>query len=123
MGVQAHFPACGELKRIPVLDLGLLTDERRSSSDPYAAKTRFADTLESLVGYSLTEFLLHNDVRKLNRCQECREFYVSRTVRPSKFCSPKCRLGFHNRKRIESGEHREYKRKKRERGAKPSYYG
>jgi len=72
---------------------------------------------------SLVDFLLDNDRRKLKYCDECENFFISKTIRASRFCSDKCRLAWHNRKRIESGEHRDYKRKKRKEGAKESYYG
>jgi len=72
---------------------------------------------------SLVDFLLNNDRRKLKYCDECENFFISKTIRISRFCSDKCRRAWHNRKRIESGEHREYKRKKRMEGAKESYYG
>jgi hypothetical protein len=80
----------------------------------------------SLLGgaiYSLFEFLNKNDRRKLKFCDKCNKFFISKTIRSSKFCSEKCRLSWHNRRRIESGEHREYKRRKRKDGAKESYYG
>lgn len=84
---------------------------------------RFFEFVYTIVGYSLLEFLLHNDRRKLNYCEECHKFYISKSVRKQRFCSKKCRLTWHNRIRIESGEHRDYKRKKRKEGAKESYYG
>jgi len=84
----------------------------------------YVDTIiDFLFSESLVGFLLTNDRRKLKYCQECNKFYISKGVRPAKFCSDKCRLKHHNRKRIESGEAREYKRKKRMEGAKESYYG
>jgi hypothetical protein len=78
---------------------------------------------DSSVAFSLAEFLLHKDRRRLKYCDECEKFFVSKSIRPSRFCSDKCRLAWHNLKRIESGEAREYKRKKRAEGAKESYYG
>jgi hypothetical protein len=91
--------------------------------DSWDDKGRFCEFIYGIVGYSLSEFLLDNDRRKIKLCQECKQFYVSKTTRPSKYCSDKCRLAYHNRKRIQSGEAREYKRKKRRKGAKESYYG
>jgi hypothetical protein len=83
----------------------------------------FRQSLISAAFYSLTEFLLQNDRRKLKFCDGCYKFYISKTIRNQRFCSSKCRMKFHNQRRIESGEHREYKRKKRMEGAKESYYG
>lgn len=71
-----------------------------------------ADELLLFAAYSLTEFIIKNDRRKIRKCINCKMFYISKTSRDSKFCSDKCRLGFHNRKRIESGEHARYKREK-----------
>jgi hypothetical protein len=59
----------------------------------------------------------------LHNCQNCENFYFPKTKRKSKYCSDKCRLAFHNRKRIKSGIAKDYKRKKRREGAKESYYG
>lgn len=74
----------------------------------------------SIVAYSLAEWLLNNDRRKLRLCRECNRYYTSSYVpsprKPSKYCSDKCRLSFHNRKRIESGEARRYKRERRAAG-------
>ena len=82
-----------------------------------------SSTINHIVKTSLVCFLITNDRRKLKYCQECNKFYTSKSVHPAKFCSDKCRMAYNNRKRIESGEAREYKRKKRMEGAKESYYG
>jgi hypothetical protein len=80
--------------------------------------------LNTPVPFFLVEFLKQPKNKKLiHICDECRIFFISKTIRPTRFCSDKCRLSWHNRKRIESGEHRDYKRKKRKEGAKESYYG
>jgi len=84
---------------------------------------KFNDLVVNLANYCLCEFLINNDRRKLKYCRECSDFYISKTVRPSKFCSDKCRMAYNNRKRVKSGEAREYKRRKRREGAKESYYG
>jgi len=76
------------------------------------------------LAYCLIEFLIPEENRRyINKCRKCQKFYVSKTIRPSKFCSDKCRLAWHNRKRIVSGKAAEYKRRKRKEGAKESYYG
>lgn len=71
------------------------------------------------------EFLIISENKKLiHQCDECEKFFISKTVRKQRFCpGNKCRLSYHNRKRIRSGEAKEYKRKKRKGGAKKSYYG
>lgn len=74
---------------------------------------KFNDFIRSVVGYSLAEFLINNDRRKLKKCEECNLFFISKTVRQSKYCSDKCRLAHHNRKYILSGKAREYKKRGR----------
>jgi hypothetical protein len=76
--------------------------------------------------FCAVEFLRNIDTRKIERCQICREFFISKKIRSADentFCSDKCRMAYNNRKRIESGEAKEYKRRKRMEGAKESYYG
>ena len=113
MRVEGEITDDGELKKSHFLDLTNLVHEANSA---YPLKTRFIDVLNSLVGFSLTEFLLNNDPKKIKRCGECMKFYVSKTIRPSRFCSDKCRLAWHNRKYIESGKAKEYKKKGRKEG-------
>jgi len=85
-------------------------------------KLSIGETIRAAISYSLSDFLLNNDRRKLKKCPECGRFYTSKTVRKT-YCSDKCRLAFHNRKNIKSGKAKEYKRRKRKEGAKMSYYG
>ena len=60
----------------------------------------------------------------IRQCDECEKYFISKTVRKQRFCpGNKCRMSYHNRKRIRSGEAKEYKRKKRKEGARESYYG
>jgi|GEM_PF-6468565 hypothetical protein len=79
------------------------------------------------IAYCLIEFLRNPDNRiRLKKCTQCSGFIIRKRrfkERKHDFCSTKCRLSWHNAKRIKSGQHREYKKKKREEGAKPSYYG
>ena len=97
---------------------------KRSLYNETSDRGRFAFLyLHEIVAFSLTEFLVNSDRRKLKFCEECNNFYISQTIRPSRFCSDKCRLAWHNRKRIESGQAKEYKKMKRTEGAKASYYG
>ena len=80
--------------------------------------------LRQHLAYFFIEYLKsENSVQCLRQCKECNKFFVSKTKRPQKYCSDKCRLSHHNKKRIESGEHAAYKRKKRKEGARESYYG
>ena len=66
--------------------------------------------------FCAVEFLRNIDRRKIKKCKECGDFYVSKTVRPSKFCSDKCRMASNNRERIASGKARDYKAQKRKEG-------
>jgi len=80
--------------------------------------------LQKQLAHIMVEYFFDKDSRQfLRKCEECKKFYVSKSMAHSKYCSDRCRNAFHNRKRIESGQHREYKRKKRLEGAKESYYG
>jgi hypothetical protein len=84
-----------------------------------------AEVLFYALVFCLVEFLKANETnrKRVRKCEECKKFYIAKTIRPSRFCSNECRLAFHNREGIQSGKNREYKRKKREEGAKASYYG
>ena len=87
-------------------------------------KPNWGKLFEEIISYCLLEFLLADEnTNYLHMCQNCDNYFIGKTLRAQKFCDDKCRLGHHNRRRIESGEHAAYKRKKREEGAKESYYG
>jgi hypothetical protein len=75
--------------------------------------------------YFFVEFLkIENNYKLFNVCDNCGKYFMSSSKRKQRFCSGgKCRQNYHNRRRIESGEAKEYKRKKRKEGAKESYYG
>lgn len=69
-------------------------------------------------------------IQLIHRCENpiCNKFFLSKRAKKKgpggiRFCSDKCRLNFHNKIRIESGEHAAYKRRKRAEGATESYYG
>jgi len=112
-------------------------ETERNSEDRFKIKkkNRWWETLDSVAGttliddifylgtYSLSEFLLNNDSRKLKVCKQCKKYYISNQIQRSKFCSSKHRQLWHNTEHIKSGKHKEYKRKKRAEGAKASYYG
>lgn len=85
---------------------------------------------EDALTYCVVKFFSNERNAKLvHKCEnpECARFFVAKRVKQKgkgiKFCSTKCRLDVSNRRRIESGEHRDYKRKKRKEGAPESYYG
>jgi hypothetical protein len=55
-------------------------------------------------------------IKLLHKCEECQGYYIAESKRKQRFCSEKCHNDWHNRKRIESGKAREYKRKRRAEG-------
>ncbi|PQP33234.1 hypothetical protein C6A36_00350 [Desulfobacteraceae bacterium SEEP-SAG10] len=84
------------------------------------------------IPFFLVEFFKQPKNKELiHICDNCGNFYISQSIRKQRFCSDKCRLAWHNRKRIESGEHRKYKRDRKynekvikEKGEAPeSYFG
>jgi hypothetical protein len=101
---EAYLNRAGKLRRRSYFSIQELVAPMsgKPEKDLFDVGTRFADFLCSLVGYSLSEFLLENEknILKVRRCQECREFYVSKTVRDQKFCSGpgRCRHASHYRK-------------------------
>jgi hypothetical protein len=85
---------------------------------------------ERLLGYSFIAFIKSiNNRAYLGKCLNCEKHFIKTKLdmkNPQKFCrynGDDCRNAYNNRRRIESGEAAEYKRKKRKKGAKPSYYG
>jgi endogenous inhibitor of DNA gyrase (YacG/DUF329 family) len=116
---------------------GILYDEKSKTdkivslfafnTDEGGRKLGFNRYLFEMSIYSLANYLEYDDRRKIKKCPNCYKYYVRRRLKEEKsgnyFCSAKCRLSWHNEKRIKSGAHAEYKRKKRKDGASPSYYG
>ena len=110
-----------------------ITDENYLIENPPAGQKislreqspeKWYQTMKKHLSYVLIDFFRIKDSYKyIKICDECHKFYISKIVRPQRFCSSKCRLKWNNRKRIESGENKEYKRQKRAEGAKESYYG
>ena len=84
----AHITDDGELKKSDFVRLSNLIHEENSI---YPIEIRFAYYLNSLVGYSLAEFLLHNDLRKLKRCPICNKFYVAKRINQI-YCTPSVSL-------------------------------
>jgi hypothetical protein len=85
----------------------------------------FKTLLHMIACYSLMEFLTtRTDNRdRIKICYECGGVYVQKRLREDqRFCCAKCRLKYNNRKRIESGEHAAYKKRRREQGATEGYY-
>ena len=80
---------------------------------------------DDLLTFCVITFVRDPKRRPVSKCEnkECWNYTIAKTKKPRRFCSPKCRLYYHNHRRIDSGESREYKAKKRKEGAKPSYHG
>ena len=83
---------------------------------------------DDLLTYCVITFLREPKNRLLvYKCEnkECWNYHIKKTKRKSRFCSDECRYQDSNRRRIDSGEHREYKARKKLEvgGAKPSYHG
>jgi len=109
-----------------VVEVGLFDDERyfmlsddTFHSDIGKAKKVFRDPLL----YYFVQFLREYGPSRIKQCNKCSKFFVPKADREAAYCSSQCRLAYHNKKRIESGENREYKERKRREGAKESYYG
>lgn len=70
--------------------------------------------IKDIVGYSLCEFLLNNDRRKLKKCDKCENFFVaSRVDDRIKYCgscSPKSKMSKEERKAYQ----RKYRQKKKQ---------
>lgn len=95
-----------ELRRIMSFDIGRL----RGSIDNDFPRSIF-DTIfyRTIVGYSLAEFLLKDDRRKLKRCKRCDKFFVSQKVDDRiKYCQ-KCS----HKSSLTNEQRREYMRKYR----------
>lgn len=74
--------------------------------------------------YLTLEFLKGANNRKyIRRCPKCQKHHIAKRLNNKKFCGDRCRLAWHNQKRVKSGEHAAYKRKRRMEGAPASYYG
>lgn len=79
----------------------------------YPYKNVFNNYLRSIIAFCFHDFLTNHDVKLLRICQQCNKFYIAKGGRKqSRFCCDSCRYEWHNKKRIISGELKEYKRKR-----------
>lgn len=103
---------------------GFLIEEPNFIESELADDNTFNAQPFRVVAYLVIRFFKIQKNRQLiHQCHECKKYFIAKTLRKQMYCQDKCRLDWHNRERIESGEHAEYKRKKRRDGAKESYYG
>ena len=88
-------------------------------------KTFGQETYKFAIGYCLVRFFMNPVNRELiNRCEECNNYYISKrqfTHLKPRFCSSKCRYKWNNRRRTESGEAKEYKRRRYQEEGKYKY--
>ena len=101
----------GKLGQLDHLDF----ENLHSETSPYNLETRFDDFLTGLVGYSLSNFLINKDRRKLKRCDYCKKFTIAYRIKKENaehnFCSgTSCKDLFHRAKRKDSKYHTLYMR-------------
>jgi hypothetical protein len=97
----------------PMFDVlgGGLTWKTGPEYPEFPYKHVFNNYLRWIIADSFERFLTNYDLRQLKVCNQCNNFFISKTSKPSKFCSAKCKNDWHNKKKIESGELKEYKRR------------
>ena len=79
-------------------------------------KFGFLNFLNSLISYSLSEFLFQEDRRKIKKCQNCKQCFIANTVRgDQKFCSDKCRYQNHQTPEKRKEYQKKYGKKEEER--------
>jgi hypothetical protein len=89
----------------------------------YAASFVLEKIFKLPVSYCLVELLKEKEnIGKIKNCNKCNKYFIEIRKGRKQYCTDKCRLDYHNRIRIDSGEHAAYVSKKRKEGAKPSYY-
>jgi len=116
--VNVYIDETGKLKKSSYIWNSFLTDP---SLPLYYRGDRFHTFINSLLGFSLSEFIINNDLRLLKRCKNCDLFYVAKRM-TSKYCSVKCKSAWHNSKH-EPGENANFKQARKAMGkATASYY-
>ena len=79
-----------QLRRETMFDMRGLLPNEFSRYTHYTPRHRFELFLNSVMGFSLVEFLLNNDRRKLKRCAYCGQFFVAKDIRRQRCSSPEC---------------------------------
>lgn len=74
-----------KLTKVITLECGSLLGPGRDGNYKFA----FQDFLNKFISYSLTEFLINNDRRKLKRCPVCNTFFLAGNIRKV-HCSKEC---------------------------------
>ena len=60
--------------------------------------------LGTLVSFSLSEFLLHNDRRKLKKCPYCEKFFIAKSIKRERCYSDNCRKEYERSKKRKQRE-------------------
>jgi hypothetical protein len=91
----------GELEKSYILtDVGLIGSH-------YDIESRFNSYLNSLLGFSLSEFIINKDLRKLKLCQRCNIFFIAKKKdKRIKYC-PTCS----KKNKMTKEDRREYQKK------------
>lgn len=82
--------------------------------DGYGYQGHFSNLIiEPIIGYSLSQFLLHNDRRKLKKCQKCENFFCAKKIDERiKYCG-KCSYLSPKSKEHRNQLMREWRKKKK----------
>jgi hypothetical protein len=67
-------------------------------------KRKFLDFFEHIIAFSLSEFLLHNDRRKLKNCPYCHNFFIANDIRKQRCKSDDCRKVYEREKKKNKGK-------------------
>ena len=90
-----------KLKTIQYISSDLLFDEDAERESPY--EHMFNYYISSLVGFSMAQFFINNDLRKLKYCPYCHRFYISKNINRKTSCYSKdCERSYQrDKKRIQ----------------------
>jgi hypothetical protein len=90
MGTKVVVNDNGKLEKVDFLDSKGLSN--------------FNEFLVSIVGFSLAEFLLKKDRRKLKKCPFCNKFYIADDIRQKKCKSDDCKKAYERKKKQKQRE-------------------
>ncbi len=110
VGQKIHLSDNGQLEKTTFIEWKNLFGVFSS----YPLNTRFNDFITSLVGFSLTDFLLNNEREKLKICLKCKNFFIASKndlrIKYCPECSPKSKKTLKERAEYQ----REYRKKKKQ---------
>jgi len=114
------------IEAFPLKQDSFLEELKLTYGSPVPSSSDWHEKYISFMFNCLIKLLISKkNIQLIKLCIKCQKFYFAKTLRKEqRFCSKKCRLDSHNRRRIDSGEHAKYKRERKEAGkATASYYG